>query len=992
MPEFFVNYRTGDEEWAATLIARELIEHFGKQNVFFASKSIELGHDFANEIITKLPRCKVLVAVIGSGWLTTERGGRTIADPQDWVHRELAMAFASGLHVIPVLIGEVSRLKAENLPPELAQLAPLQYLRMRHREEDFAILRLLDKLHEFVPDCAARCERSPAPDAHPELDKAASQLADAVRLQWSREEERRRIHDPRSLDVGWHTAPEALMDHWPNIHRSRQQKPVDLGGRMDQILEVYRRVPSGRLVILGPAGSGKTILTIRFVLDQLDERQAHEPVPVIFSLGSWNPAVTQLRDWLTEQLIRDHPGFAAAGTAGARLAAALVDANRILPVLDGFDEIATGLHRAALDAINRVDMPLLLTSRLAEYTAAVGAADVLTHAAAIELDPLTLRDLDEYLPLTARRRVWQPVLNRLAVHPDLASQHVIQVLSNPLMVGLARTIYSDGPGPEPLELFDTKRFPTPESLETHLLDAFVPAAYQEKPRWNPENTQQWLGFLAQHLTKLGTPNLAWWQFGDSMPRLKRASLIGAAVGVIICLVGLTCGGTGVVLPAAAGCCLVSGLAVGIGYHLTALIGLWLAFGTAIGFAFGPSHNFSLPISIGGGLTLSLLYAAAYRLSGGTESTPSRARMNIRRRATRLAPMAKFLTIGSLLGAVDFTWLYVVSTIDHNATFNTSDLLAYSGFGAALGALIGMSTGPTRGRSIHFDRSLFFRFTALSGFGLIAIAAIGAQLLPNAPSIGAVITVAPPLALSLGLAGAIERSARPRTQRGLRANLASRASWIFPLAGATILTVSIIANKDSESTVPTLTSNDIPGTGVHLSILIVLGISFGLIAKAAVSMFSTLVTSDVEIESTHGSTGRTLLKADRNSALLKSASYLTVTALLMGALFPTLTGNRLDLLTGVLSGSILAVAALAGKAWGRWLVIARFWLPLTGRVPWRLVAFLNDAHQRGVLRQAGAVYQFRHAKLQKHLANKASRHESAVRDTRCLERHFPDKPG
>nr|WP_312877766.1 hypothetical protein [Lentzea indica] len=54
------------------------------------------------------------------------------------------------------------------------------------------------------------------------------------------------------------------------------------------------------------------------------------------------------------------------------------------------------------------------------------------------------------------------------------------------------------------------------------------------------------------------------------------------------------------------------------------------------------------------------------------------------------------------------------------------------------------------------------------------------------------------------------------------------------------------------------------------------------------------------------------------------------------------------------------------AWGQWVVIARIWLPLTGRLPWAAVAFLDDAYQRGVLRQAGAVYQFRHARLQDHL--------------------------
>jgi hypothetical protein len=57
---------------------------------------------------------------------------------------------------------------------------------------------------------------------------------------------------------------------------------------------------------------------------------------------------------------------------------------------------------------------------------------------------------------------------------------------------------------------------------------------------------------------------------------------------------------------------------------------------------------------------------------------------------------------------------------------------------------------------------------------------------------------------------------------------------------------------------------------------------------------------------------------------------------------------------------------ASSAWTYWLILARVWLPLTGRLPWHVQAFLDDAYQRCVLRQTGAVYQFRHARLQDHL--------------------------
>ena len=37
-----------------------------------------------------------------------------------------------------------------------------------------------------------------------------------------------------------------------------------------------------------------------------------------------------------------------------------------------------------------------------------------------------------------------------------------------------------------------------------------------------------------------------------------------------------------------------------------------------------------------------------------------------------------------------------------------------------------------------------------------------------------------------------------------------------------------------------------------------------------------------------------------------------------------------------------------------------------RLPWRPMRFLRDAHNRGVLRQVGGVYEFGHALLQDHL--------------------------
>ena len=69
--------------------------------------------------------------------------------------------------------------------------------------------------------------------------------------------------------------------------------------------------------------------------------------------------------------------------------------------------------------------------------------------------------------------------------------------------------------------------------------------------------------------------------------------------------------------------------------------------------------------------------------------------------------------------------------------------------------------------------------------------------------------------------------------------------------------------------------------------------------------------------------------------------------------------------GVAVGGITSFALSAGPSYG----IACIWLALRHRLPWQLMGFLADAHRRGVLRQAGAVYQFRHIELQHRLANR-----------------------
>jgi hypothetical protein len=84
---------------------------------------------------------------------------------------------------------------------------------------------------------------------------------------------------------------------------------------------------------------------------------------------------------------------------------------------------------------------------------------------------------------------------------------------------------------------------------------------------------------------------------------------------------------------------------------------------------------------------------------------------------------------------------------------------------------------------------------------------------------------------------------------------------------------------------------------------------------------------------------------------------------------TLSGEDLGsgLVIMLMLGAALGLVVLLTRAWPRF-VIARVLLAARGQLPWRLMTFLADARQRGLLRLAGGTYQFRHARLQERLVD------------------------
>ncbi|MQS16880.1 XRE family transcriptional regulator [Streptomyces kaniharaensis] len=695
------------------------------------------------------------------------------------------------------------------------------------------------------------------------LADAAAELATEVRRRWRCEEEQRRVHDPFPLPVRWQRAPEGLMDGPENVQRlAPGEAPgrLDLDGDLRSVADAYRRIPSGRLVVLGRAGSGKSILTIRFVLDFLQARAAPDRVPVIFSLGSWDPTTTALRDWQIDLLLRDHPHLVGRGPGGATLAAALIDADLVLPVLDGFDEIAEGLRQEALDALNATSQPLVLTSRRGEFAEAVEAARTpLVWAAGIELTDLTPDDLAAYLPRTARpvahtaggdaEPIWDPVLEQLRRRTE-GSAHLARVLSTPLMVILARTMYSDAPDRKPAELLDAERFPTEHALEEHLLAGFVPALYRRRAperdaagprrRWrhpDADRAERWLGHLADHLIRLDRHDLAWWQIGGSVRRPTR--VLATVLASALCVAAAE----------------------------------WLV-----------------------GLFLVVAYAGDPTVRG-----------------------ERYLLEGVLLGPIG---------------------------GLAFGSVYGVMTV----------------------LGVLA---------PE------------PTHVRLRLPGT-RHGGGPRPVRVFTGRFA------IILLGGTVIGIGGATAQTLERAVyfglPLTDGGVIEGTLINM---LVYGLIFG---AAAGLVFGLTGMLEVPLDTASAATPVALLSSNR-AAVSRQVLVLVPAFTLAIAL-----GGRLmvDLLRGPLGemywplGDGFFIGAIGGiggalsyalgfTAWGQWLILARVWLPLTGRLPWNVAAFLDDAYQRGVLRQTGAVYQFRHLRLQHHLGHAFRRRQADYRPAT-----FPDR--
>ncbi|MCO1594860.1 NACHT domain-containing protein [Micromonospora sp. RHAY321] len=350
---------------------------------------------------------------------------------------------------------------------------------------------------------------------------AADQLADLIRRDPTDDTLLRAIDEPYPLPVRWSTGPARLLPSWRAIGRSSDAAPLDLSGRDGALWSRYRSIPSGRLLLLGRAGSGKSITALRMARELPAHRDPDTPVPVPLPVASWDPDREGFTDWLVDRIARRYPQLAAERPDREAVLRDLVEADLVVPVLDGLDEMPEQRLIACLEQLNALaTQRFVLTCRSSVYERYLTQGEKLRGAAVVVLEPLSPAEVADYLVDAApyhQAENWSTVAATIGDDTELTD-----VLSTPLMVAMARTAF-DQPGTDPRDLVPLAREQGSRSVEDDLLTRAVDAALrsgrggQGLHRWEPDTSRRYLAFLAAHLESLDQREFRWWQLPAALP-------------------------------------------------------------------------------------------------------------------------------------------------------------------------------------------------------------------------------------------------------------------------------------------------------------------------------------------------------------------------------------------------------------------------------------------------------------------------------------------
>ncbi len=302
------------------------------------------------------------------------------------------------------------------------------------------------------------------------------------------------------------------------------------------ISEVYK-LAEQELLILGGPGAGKSTLVLelaQYLVEQA-EQDATQPLPILLPLSSWAERKRPLHEWLGEEIARlyDVP---------RRLSQQWIQAEQLLPLLDGLDEMEEAARASCITEINAYHrehvMPLVICSRSQEYSAATRHERLALHTAVV-VQPLEPRQVDAYLA-----HLGKPLAElRAALKANSSLQ---ELATTPLLLQILMLTYHD----TTVRALSQQEAQVREQVLTDYIQRMVKRKDDDR-RYPLDATQTWLGWLAQEMRQHNQTIFSLESLQPDWLPTRRRNLyrwsIGLSVGLVFGLVfGLRAGLTAAV--------------------------------------------------------------------------------------------------------------------------------------------------------------------------------------------------------------------------------------------------------------------------------------------------------------------------------------------------------------------------------------------------------------------------------------------------------------
>jgi Tfp pilus assembly protein PilF len=161
----FISYRRADTAGHVGRLHDHLvvIPAIRAGGIFRDIDSIQVGDDFVRAMRLAVEFADVVLAVIGSDWLSAGRAPRRrLDDPSDPVRVELVTAFKTGIPVIPVLVRNATMPARARLPAALRWLATTNAIEVSDVRFVHDVERLVDVVRQTAAASKRRRRRRPS--------------------------------------------------------------------------------------------------------------------------------------------------------------------------------------------------------------------------------------------------------------------------------------------------------------------------------------------------------------------------------------------------------------------------------------------------------------------------------------------------------------------------------------------------------------------------------------------------------------------------------------------------------------------------------------------------------------------------------------------------------------------------------------------------------------------------------------------------------------